>query len=1045
LTEPQARFNPFPGLRSFEADEDHLFFGREAQIDELLRRLRTTRFLAVVGTSGSGKSSLVRAGLVPSLYGGLMSGAGSRWRIAVVRPGEDPIGRVARGLAAPDVLGGSEGDPELERVFLETTLRGSELGLVDAFRQARLPAADHLLVVVDQFEELFRFKQSRGEGARDQAVAFVKLLLEAARAPQPIYVVLTLRADFIGNCMELPGLPEAINAGQYLVPRMTREELRRAIEGPVAVGGATIAQRLVMRLLNDVGDDPDQLPVLQHALLRTWDEWARRSAPGEPIDLEHYEAVGTLKEALSRHAEEAFAELAGEREREIAESVFKRLTDRGTDGRGIRRPSRLGELAAVAGASEAQVAAVVERFRRPGRSFLMPPADVPLASESIVDISHESLMRVWTRLEEWSREEARAAQFYLRLSRAAEHHAEGVAGLWRDPELALGLQWLEEVRPTPAWAERYHPGLESALAFLDESRRARDAYLASLEKERQRKLRRARAAAAALGSAALLTLAFGAFALVQKSQAEDARLDAVRQKELAEERSREVLAQKQVADAQRRRAEEQQGIAEQQQGIAEQEHEEAEAARVQAEEQRTAALAARSRAEASESEALSQKGRAEEAQDRAEGARTEALRQRDQAETAKREADAASAETARLRGLALAQALALESSGMREDDERDLAALLAVQAYRLGREHDGPVEDPDVYAGLARALDRYWPGPPGVVHRLGSAVRALALGPDGSTLAAGSEGGELLLLDPRSPAAGPRSLGTFPGGVRALAFSPAGDLLAAGSFDGALRVWEPGRPEAPPRELPGHPGGVTALAFRPGDGLLASGGADGAIRLWDPKAGPDESRRLDGGGPVAALAFGPGGRLAAAGAAGVRVWDLPRAEPRLTLPCSGGAAKALAWSPDGGLLACGSRGGPIELHDLGRRGSADPVRLTGHTAAVNALAFLSDRRLLASAGSDGRVRLWHLAEGGSTTVIELADHESWVWTLAATPDGGRLLTGGEDRTIRARPTRSARLAEEVCRRLSRDLTPAERAEFLAPGLPTLATCPGAAS
>jgi hypothetical protein len=131
-------------------------------------------------------------------------------------------------------------------------------------------------------------------------------------------VVLTMRSEFIGECMEFGGLPEAINAGQYLIPRMSRDALRAAITGPAAVRGATITPRLLARLLNEVGNDLDRLPVLQHALMRTWDAWARDHAAGESLDLRHYEAIGTMKEALSRHAEEAWAELDGEHERAIA-------------------------------------------------------------------------------------------------------------------------------------------------------------------------------------------------------------------------------------------------------------------------------------------------------------------------------------------------------------------------------------------------------------------------------------------------------------------------------------------------------------------------------------------------------------------------------------------------------------------------------------------------------------------------------------------------------------------------------------------------------
>ena len=148
---------------------------------------------------------------------------------------------------------------------------------------APLDEGVNLLVVVDQFEELFRYRQleavGRGGDQRisEEAAAFVNLLLEVKQQETcPIFVVLTMRSDFLGDCAQFPGLAEAINAGQYLVPRMTRDERRAAIEGPVRVGGAEIAPVLLTRLVNDVGDNPDQLSILQHALNRTWARWQER-------------------------------------------------------------------------------------------------------------------------------------------------------------------------------------------------------------------------------------------------------------------------------------------------------------------------------------------------------------------------------------------------------------------------------------------------------------------------------------------------------------------------------------------------------------------------------------------------------------------------------------------------------------------------------------------------------------------------------------------------------------------------------------------------
>ena len=199
--------SPYPGLRAFEPHEWMLFFGREAHVEDLLQRLARHRFLAVIGASGSGKSSLVRAGLLPALYRGYLTGASSRWRIAVMRPGAGPFDELARALAAPEALG--PGDRQGK-------LCSSSCGLVQVVRDAGLARDESLLLVVDQFEELFRFASERREqdgGA--EALLFVTALLGAVeQLDVPIYVVLTMRTDFLRDCARLPGLPEALNRSQ---------------------------------------------------------------------------------------------------------------------------------------------------------------------------------------------------------------------------------------------------------------------------------------------------------------------------------------------------------------------------------------------------------------------------------------------------------------------------------------------------------------------------------------------------------------------------------------------------------------------------------------------------------------------------------------------------------------------------------------------------------------------------------------------------------------------------------------------------------------
>jgi predicted amidohydrolase len=413
--------------------------------------------------------------------------------MAQFRPGSDPLGALARALAGDGVLfrDYEAGGLTLAEI-IDTTLRMSKLGLIDIYEQARLGERVNLLVVVDQFEELFRYRQlgaaqkENAYGVSAEAVAFVNLLLEVREQTScSIYVILTMRSDFLGDCAQFPGLPEAINAGQYLVPRLTRDERRAAISGPVGVGGAEIAPVLLTRLVNDVGDNPDQLSILQHALNRTWACWQQEGDGKRALDLTHYDAIGTMAHALDQHAENAYAELGVGRQQQICEKLFKALTDKATDPRGVRRPTTQGTLCALAVATAAEVTEVIDVFREPSRSFLMPPAGEALSPETVVDISHESLMRVWERLQAWADAEAQSARLYRRLAETAMLHEAEKASLWRDPDLQLALDWQTKEQPTAVWAARYHEGFEPAMRFLQASVARRDEEAREQEARRQ--------------------------------------------------------------------------------------------------------------------------------------------------------------------------------------------------------------------------------------------------------------------------------------------------------------------------------------------------------------------------------------------------------------------------------------------------------------------------------------------------------------------------------------------------------------------------------
>lgn|GEM_PF-4968675 len=464
--------NPFVGLRAFTVADAEMFFGRETQVEKLVARLRATRFLATVGASACGKSSLLLAGLVPALQHDWGPRPRNAWRIAAMRPGAAPVQALASVLARTQVLGTQADDPELPRAAILQELQRGERGLVDLVSRARLRRDENLLVIVDQFEDLFRYGADTDPAEHaSEAAAFVKLLLTAASSRElPIYVAITLRSDFLGDCARFGGLTEAVNDGVFLVPRLTRDQMQRAIEQPLLRAGDAISPRLVERLLDDVVADSDQLSILEHALMRTWDAWDKDHAAGEPLDLRHYELIGG-RGALSKHADDLYNNLDAKL-KQIAERLFRCLTARDSENRGVRRPTSFSAACAIAAAEPGDIERLARIFAAPDVSFLT--ASGPLSNpKTVLDISHESLMRLWGRLRAWVDDEAESAKTYRKLVNDATLKRPR----WIDPELAVGEAWLDEHRTSinAAWGARYDDALRDVPA--DEataSRVARD-------------------------------------------------------------------------------------------------------------------------------------------------------------------------------------------------------------------------------------------------------------------------------------------------------------------------------------------------------------------------------------------------------------------------------------------------------------------------------------------------------------------------------------------------------------------------------------------
>ncbi|MGD8663309.1 MAG: WD40 repeat domain-containing protein, partial [Desulfobacterales bacterium] len=276
------------------------------------------------------------------------------------------------------------------------------------------------------------------------------------------------------------GLPEAVNHSQYLVPRLTRQQRREAVAGPIHLAGARITPRLRDRLLNENVGTRDDLPILQHALMRTWTQWAKDDHG--PIDMVHYEKIHTVKNALDDHLDEALNELS-KGDRDIAKRLFQIITETDAGNRRIRRPAYLSEIAAISDTTLQKVLEVIDKFCEDHRNFLMLSSENP-TDDTLVDISHESFIRQWQTLTRWVDQKAESAKIYCRLAETAELHDAGRADFYHEADLHVALEWREERRPNEAWGSRYHPGFDAAMAFLDESRSA--LHKKATEKEKAR-------------------------------------------------------------------------------------------------------------------------------------------------------------------------------------------------------------------------------------------------------------------------------------------------------------------------------------------------------------------------------------------------------------------------------------------------------------------------------------------------------------------------------------------------------------------------------
>ncbi|MEN3040676.1 MAG: LysM peptidoglycan-binding domain-containing protein [Bacteroidia bacterium] len=1057
------RVCPYIGLRPFEERETVFFHGRERHIGKILEQLREKKFIMVTGASGDGKSSLVFAGVLPALRANLMPAPYPGWAIAAFRPEKQPLTNFATAVAS--ALGYSDisrvetrlsyGFSALVELYKESPAfvdptSPEFLQLSDKEKLARLREGQNLLILVDQFEEFFTNEENYTGGvASPLAQITVNVLSETIRIAQrenlPIWVIFTMRSDFIGQCVAFHGFAELIGESTYFVPRLTREEFQAVIEKPVELNGDRITPRLTQRLLNDLGDGIDQLPVLQHALHRIWHAADQGK---QPLDLIHYAIVGglganklseqdrplfeqyvaglppaekslyqnpRLRNVLNFHAEWLYThldslykerygeEVSLELLQQVTHIIFVSLT-RIDEGRAVRARLTLQQITDILGLegfSTYEVAKVAALFRTPEVSFLQPALEegqtFDLSPTDTLTISHEALIRNWDRLIRWAEAEAQSVRIFRELKFQVQRWlAEN-----QSPKLLLSggayqyfAEWYYEKRPNPPWMRRYIPNEELVpdVEPLIQAIALRDAIELYLARSKARIERNRRLLLLALGLITLLlllSLVALYYAQTQRILAEKSAEEARRQAQIAQEQR--ALAEKNAEEARYQQliAERERLIALQQKLLAENALRIAQAERLNAEKQRQIAETQRRIAEIEREKAVLQKRIAENQTRLADAARINAEYDRSQAEYQTQVALRQRNRALILQSLFLAE-LSREQT---RQGKAEIATRLAMEALpkKIGDPNDRPYVE-EAEAALYYALHAFlYPKAPYQLTGHKNRVIYATFSPDGSKLATASWDKTIRIWDIQSKSSR-EVLRGHTHIVEKVFFSQDLRYLVSFSEDFSARVWDLYKGQTIAR-LWGHKDNLTHVSLSADASLILTTSLDKTARLWKGMSGENiHTFTLDS--EVLYGVLTRDGTRAAIGTqlGSLYLWTSSSNQP-LRLQAHNGPITCIVLSPDEQYIVTLSEDGTAALWTWDLKLLA---RLKGHTGALKAASFSPDGKKVVTSASDSTLRIWEIPSG--RLLHTLAGHRGIPYAVQWSPTGLHILSIATDQT-----------------------------------------------